>query len=299
MEITSFDGTTNVSGRVVDNEMNPLIGVEVRIDRKTDMTDERGQFKLDEVNEGWNVMEFYKEGYIPYRFGMIAYPDHGRWIDKKGNGGPNDMLEPPIKLRNERVLFRYDELGPESVSIYQGFNESSKGPSLILNFVGHIPEYPVMINITGEKSAVDITIPIGGMLSNVSLNLTPDFLIFDMNISGKDILDLGIIEIDPGPGDMMLNISLIRYSFMEYDMDDNVAVNGILGSAYILLGILSIVGAYLSWRTNRWTLLLIVTILTFLGRGPFAFASINLNHFLSITAIIIIILCRKDMISRV
>ena len=299
MKITSFDGTTDVSGMVLDNEMNPLMGVEVRIDSIVDMTDELGQFKLDEVNEGWNVIQFYKEGYVPYRFGMIVYPDDGRWHDKKGNSGQNVMFDPPIILRNERVLYRYDELGPETVSVSQASNDSSAGFFLTLNFIGYIPEYPITINITAEKDAVNITIPIRGTLSNVSMNLTEDFLDFDMNISGKDILDVGISEIDLGSKDMIINVSLIRYSFMEYDMEDNVAVNGILGYIYIALGIISIFGAYLSWRTNRWTLLLIVTILTFLGRGPFAFASINFNHLLSITAIIFIILCRKDMISRI
>lgn len=298
-EISSLSGKTKVIGKVVDKDMKPINEVEITIADSKAFSDNEGIFLLEEVEQGWAIIEFYKEGYKPYRLGFIAYPQGHPWHKDNGSANHNYMNDPPIILQHERVYFEYDRLDiSNGTKITYDMSEKNERVFLI-NITGYEPSFAISIEIESEEGTIRSVIEKNKVISNHIFNMTLLPPKFDLLISGRDILDLGILSIGSNNHSLMINITLKESALSQDNVENKVKANRIVALGHSIIGSLTMVGVYLVWRTSRWNSALFIIIISFFSRGPVDIFGININNYLSILAILLIIICRKEMSIRV
>jgi hypothetical protein len=290
-EISSFSGSTDIVGKVVDSGSEPLSNVSVRNRGISVFTDDLGIFDLKGVPQGKVEIELYLEGYVGLRIGLIAYPDEKRWIGDEG--APNDLRDDPFVL--------YDEIEWENAIEADGstlehiWNPSSLNSSITVNLDNRPLVEPVTLRLLqGDSIRYQVTQSTESIGNRFTADLPSG--IYNLTLTGRDVLDRGFTDLNLTPGSTILNITAEAQSFFSYGIDQRLSGNYLLGALYLMIGALSAIGAYLAVKSDRWTWLMIICVISFFGRGPMDVIDINVMPIFSMIATVLVIIMRNDMV---
>jgi hypothetical protein len=149
-QLIEEEGTTQLTGMVVDSEGNAVSGVLVESEDQIMTTGPDGRFLFDGIDVGTVDIDLYKEGYIPVEIRWLAYPLDEVKDDLEGS--PNNIsTERSIELLLERELIE-TEL-PEN-GTFKLIVDTNEGSGIIGNSYSYgLTETSMkMFNVTSGKS---------------------------------------------------------------------------------------------------------------------------------------------------
>jgi hypothetical protein len=130
--LSTYEGTTDLTGMVVYSDDRPVEGAVVRSDGFETETDSEGKFNLEDVDVGIVDLEIYKKGYIPLEIRWLAYPRDE--VENDFEDSPNNIsIERRIELLLEKEEIVREEL-PENGTFSLMVNPSENSELLGKNF---------------------------------------------------------------------------------------------------------------------------------------------------------------------
>lgn len=107
--LSTYEGTTELTGLVVYSDDRPVKGAVVRLDEYEVVTGPDGKFNFEDVDVGIVDLEIYKEGYIPLEIRWLAYPRDE--VEDDIEDSPNNIsIERRIELLLEKEEIDYGEM---------------------------------------------------------------------------------------------------------------------------------------------------------------------------------------------
>ncbi|MFO8050678.1 MAG: hypothetical protein R6V01_03145 [Thermoplasmatota archaeon] len=111
-EMDNFEGSSIVMGKVVDIEERPIEGVVISYREKETTSDDRGEWRLEGVDEGLIKLYLYKDGYVLTSIKWFVYPISE--VGKEIKGSVNDIsasfdIELQRELETVEIMKMYND----------------------------------------------------------------------------------------------------------------------------------------------------------------------------------------------
>ena len=181
-QVMEFEGQTQISGRVVDSDGNPIVNVIVQQGSHETRTDDNGYWQMENADQGEIEVIFFKRGYHVARWEWVSFPIEDKWRKIKEEGSPNNLSAGgDIELTKEltwidvehgksgnysTLTFEIDDVNklPSSELIIEGgvFSEEitiRNGTNLI-----EVPTKEITISLKGGDTHFNFYHPLGANL---------------------------------------------------------------------------------------------------------------------------------------